>query len=378
MNHKARFIYSSDLLNYHFHDEHPFNQKRLTLTLSLIKAFQRIEDEQIIPPRMATDEELMLIHDPYYIEAVKRAGEEGDSFPGLAYGLGTEDVPIFRGMHEASALAVGGALDAVDYVMAVPGRHALHLGGGLHHAFRGRASGFCVYNDSAVAIAYAKEKYKARILYVDTDAHHGDGVQWAFYNDPDVLTLSIHETGKYLFPGTGNIYERGEGDGFGYSLNLPLEPFTEDESYLEAYTRILEKAIRSFKPDLLFTLNGADAHRYDPLTHLSVSTLIYREIPKLAHRLAHEYTEGRWVAVGGGGYDIWRVVPRAWTYLWAEMNHQPLIDEEIPESWISQWQKEAPVYLPKRMLDAPFPPIPRRKEITEKNKMMVERLLSYF
>lgn len=377
MNKEARFIFSPDLLHYHFHDEHPFNQRRLTLTLSLLRALHRIEEEQVIPPRMATDEELMLVHEPYYIEAVKKAGAQGESFPGLPFGLGTEDVPIFPGMHEASAFAVGGALTAVDHVMEGRERHALHLGGGLHHAFRGRASGFCVYNDSAVAIAYAKQKYKIRILYVDTDAHHGDGVQWAFYHDPDVLTLSFHETGKYLFPGTGNVYERGEGDGYGYSLNVPLEPFTEDESFLEAYTTVLEKAIRTFKPDLLFTLNGADAHRYDPLTHLSVSTLIYREIPRLAHRLAHEYTEGRWVAVGGGGYDHWRVVPRAWSYLWAEMNHSPLMDEPIPEEWRMMWQTLSPVDLPEKMLDLPFPPIPRRKEIVEKNRLIVKRVLSY-
>ncbi|MBE3554093.1 acetoin utilization protein AcuC [Thermicanus aegyptius] len=377
MNKDSLFIYSPALLNYHFHDEHPFNQKRLELTLSLIRELGLIDESQIQPPRMATDEELTLIHEPYYIEAVKKAGEMSGSFLGLPYGLGTEDVPIFPGMHEASALSVGGALVAADYVMEKPGRHALHLGGGLHHAFRGRASGFCVYNDCSVAIAYVRKKYRARVLYVDTDAHHGDGVQWAFYQDSDVMTLSFHETGKYLFPGTGNIYERGEGDGYGLSLNVPLEPFTEDDSYLEAYERVIEKAIRFFKPDLLFTQNGADAHRYDPLTHLSVSTRIYREIPKIAHRLAHEYTNGRWIAVGGGGYDIWRVVPRAWTYLWAEMNHHPLLDEKLPEAWIHRWQKEAPVPLPNRMLDPSFPPIPRRKEIMEKNRLTVERVLSY-
>ena len=168
--------------------------------------------KQVIPPRMASEEELALIHDLSYIEAVKKAGN-GQLPKEIAenYGLGTEDTPIFPNMHEASALLVGGTLTAVDQVMTGKALHALHLGGGLHHGFRGKASGFCVYNDSSVAIKYLQEKYNARVLYVDTDAHHGDGVQWSFYDDPNVCTLSIHETGRYLFPGTGNVNERGQG-----------------------------------------------------------------------------------------------------------------------------------------------------------------------
>jgi acetoin utilization protein AcuC len=372
------FIYSDDLLNYKFNSHHPFNQFRLKLTLDLLKKLGAIEDRFIIPPTMATDEQLALIHDVSYIQAVKQAGN-GKLAPEIAenYGLGTEDTPIFPGMHEASSFLVGGTLTAVDHVMTGKAKHALHLGGGLHHGFRGKASGFCIYNDSSVAIKYLQEKYNARVLYVDTDAHHGDGVQWSFYDDPSVCTFSIHETGRYLFPGTGNITERGHGKGYGYSFNIPLDAFTEDESWLHSYETSLREIAAFFKPDVILTQNGADAHYYDPLTHLSSSMKIYREIPKLAHEIAHTYCDGRWIAVGGGGYDIWRVVPRAWSHIWLEMTENLNCSGSLPVDWVEEWQKLAPVTLPKTWEDPVdlYPPIPRKSEITEKNSQTVERAL---
>jgi acetoin utilization protein AcuC len=372
------FIYSDDLLNYKFNSHHPFNQIRLKLTLELLKRHGAINDNLIIRPKQATDDELSLIHDKCYIQAVKQAGR-GTLTPDIAenYGLGTEDTPIFPNMHEASSFLVGGTLTAVDYVMTGKAKHALHLGGGLHHGFSGKASGFCIYNDSSVAIKYLQEKYKARVLYVDTDAHHGDGVQWSFYDDPNVCTLSIHETGRYLFPGTGNITERGQGNGYGYSFNIPLDAFTEDESWLHAYQTSLREIAAFFKPDVLLTQNGADAHYFDPLTHLSTSMNIYREIPKLAHEIAHTYCNGRWIAVGGGGYDIWRVVPRAWALIWLEMTGNSNSIGNLPASWISDWEKQSPVPLPTSWEDPDnlYPPIPRKAEITEKNFQTVERAL---
>lgn len=372
------FIYSEELLNYKFSSQHPFNQFRLKLTLDLLKKLNAIEENMIVPPKMATEEELALIHDYHYIQAVKQAGD-GKLTPELAenYGLDTEDTPIFPKMHDASSYLVGGALTAVDYVMSGKVKHALHLGGGLHHGFRGKASGFCIYNDSAVAIKYLQEKYHARVLYVDTDAHHGDGVQWAFYDDPNVCTLSIHETGRYLFPGTGNITERGQGKGYGYSFNIPLDAFTEDESWLYAYETSLREIAEFFKPDVILTQNGADSHYYDPLTHLSASMKIYREIPKLAHEIAHTYCNGKWIAVGGGGYDIWRVVPRAWAHIWLEMTENSNCFGSLPEDWLEEWQKLSPVPLPKTWEDEAnlYPPIPRKAEITEKNFQTVERAL---
>jgi acetoin utilization protein AcuC len=379
MTHDSVFIFSEDQLKYKFNSHHPFNQLRLQITLDLLKQLNAIRDHEIITPRKATDEELQLIHDPNYIHAVKLAGL-GQLPPEKAenYGLGTEDTPIFPNMHEASSFLVGGTLTAVDYVMTGKAKHALNLGGGLHHGFKGKASGFCIYNDSSVAIKYLQEKYHARVLYVDTDAHHGDGVQWSFYDEPDVCTLSIHETGRYLFPGTGNINERGQGKGYGYSFNIPVDAFTEDESWLEAYTTSLNEVAAYFKPDVIVTQNGADAHYLDPLTHLSASMKIYREIPKLAHKIAHQYCGGRWIAVGGGGYDIWRVVPRAWSLLWLEMtNKSGLAVGELPDEWIQTWQRKAPAPLPDQWEDPNdlYPPIPRKAEITEKNAQTVEKAL---
>lgn len=372
------FIFSQDLLKYKFNSHHPFNQLRLKITLDLLKKLGAINEDQIVTPRMASEEELLLIHDPNYINAVKLAGIGGLSETVAEnYGLGTEDTPIFPNMHEASSYLVGGTLTAVDYVMTGKSRHALNLGGGLHHGFRGKASGFCVYNDSSVAIKYIQEKYHARVLYVDTDAHHGDGVQWSFYDDPDVCTLSIHETGRYLFPGTGNVNERGTGKGYGFKFNIPLDAFTEDESFLHAYTAALQEVADFFKPDVILTQNGVDSHYFDPLTHLSSTMKIYREIPKLAHKIAHEYCDGRWIAVGGGGYDIWRVVPRAWALIWLEMTENSNCFGNLPAEWINFWQPKSEVLLP-GCWDDPndlYPPIPRKGEITEKNAQTVEKAL---
>src|SRR5699024_6554678 len=192
---------------------------------------------------------------------------------------------------------VGGTLTAVDAVMENQYDHALHLGGGLHHGFKRKASGFCIYNDAAVSINYIRQKYQAKVLYVDTDAHHGDGVQWAFYDDPNVCTLSIHETGRYLFPGTGNIHERGIRSGHGYSFNIPIDAFTEDESFIQVYEHAFRSIAAFFKPDIIITQNGADAHSYDPLTHLCLSMESFERIPLLAHELAHRYCDGKWVAL---------------------------------------------------------------------------------
>ncbi|GGA49477.1 acetoin utilization protein AcuC [Kroppenstedtia guangzhouensis] len=378
MKDEARFIYSEDLLRYRFGDNHPFDNRRLKPTLDLIRTLGRLEDHHLHPPRPATEEELILVHDPDYICLVKEADRGDIPRERLEeYGLGTEDNPVFPGIHQTSALVTGGTLEAAEIVMSGQARHALNLSGGLHHALRGKASGFCIYNDAAVAIAQIRKKYQARVLYIDTDAHHGDGVQWAFYHDPEVLTLSIHETGRYLFPGTGNVYERGHDTGLGSCINVPLDAFTEDESWLDAFQRVIPRIARSFQPDVILSQNGCDAHRYDPLTHLSATMRIYRIIPQVVHELAHELCDGRWIAVGGGGYDIWRVVPRAWTYLWAEMSGRPLNEMEIPRSWLEKWQPKSPLTLPDTLHDPEglFEPIPRREEITQKNERTVNQVL---
>ncbi|KQL57457.1 MULTISPECIES: acetoin utilization protein AcuC [Bacillaceae] len=374
---RSAFIYGADAYPYKFSDTHPFHPLRLQLTHSLLESIGALKGVDIISPERATDEQLAYIHDPNFIEAVKEGGKGSlDTVKAQTFGLGTEDTPVFPHMHEASSYLVGGTIAACDAVLRDGYEHAFHLGGGLHHGFRGRASGFCVYNDSSIAIEYMRRKYGARVLYVDTDAHHGDGVQWAFYEDSDVCTLSIHETGRYLFPGTGHVTEKGSGEGYGYSINIPLDAFTEDDSFLYAYRKALKEAVTFFRPDIILTQNGADAHYYDPLSHLHLSIQSFREIPTIVHELAHEYCDGRWVAIGGGGYDKWRVVPRAWSYIWLAMTDQlHLAKERIPASWLQQWQKEAAEILPSTWSDPSFPVIPRKTEITEKNRLTVDKAL---
>ncbi|MBY7143893.1 acetoin utilization protein AcuC [Virgibacillus sp. NKC19-3] len=380
MTGKAAFIYSDALLNYHFHPDHPFDQKRVILTKELVEAANQLHPNEIVEPRMATENELALFHDRAYIEALKKASKGHLSEnEGLEFGLGTEDTPMFLGMHEASAYLVGGSLTAVDTVLEGDFYHAVNVGGGLHHGFNRRASGFCIYNDGAVAIKYIRKKYDLKVLYVDTDAHHGDGVQWAFYDDPNVCTFSIHETGRYLFPGTGNVNERGIKEGHGYAFNLPIDAFTENESFLQGYETAFKEIAAFFKPDVIITQNGADAHCFDPLTHLCATMDIYERIPALAHELAHQYCNGKWIALGGGGYDIWRVVPRAWAQVWNVMKTGKPAKGNIPVTWLKKWQEKSPVTLPAKWQDHSdiVPTIPRKADITEKNGKLLQNLLKY-
>ncbi|WP_156291542.1 acetoin utilization protein AcuC [Oceanobacillus salinisoli] len=380
MRKDASFIFSDEFLRYHFHEKHPFNQKRIILTKELLEHSNVLIEDDFIAPRKASDKELALFHNPEYIEAVKHASNgELEETKMNEFGLGTEDTPIFEGMHEASSLMVGGSLTAVDEVLNGRTNHALNLGGGLHHGLNRKASGFCIYNDGAIAIKYIRENYNLRVLYVDTDAHHGDGVQWAFYDDANVCTFSIHETGRYLFPGTGNVDERGIKSGHGYSFNLPIDAFTQDESFLEVYESAFRSITHFFKPDIIVTQNGADAHTFDPLTHLCGSMKIYERIPELAHELAHEYCGGKWIALGGGGYDIWRVVPRAWAQIWNVMKTNSIATGLLPHSWREKWQQHSPVELPHSWHDNEnaYPNIPRKAEIKEKNKKLLAHLLKY-
>lgn len=374
------FIFSNSLLHYRFHPGHPFNQKRIILTKDLLEAVDLLTKKEVIKPRIATEEEIALFHDQAYINAVKQASNGKISKEkGYQFGLGTEDTPIFPNMHKASSILVGSTLTAVDAVLNENYQHALNLGGGLHHGFKRKASGFCIYNDGAVAIKYIREKFNLKVLYIDTDAHHGDGVQEAFYDDPNVCTVSIHETGRYLFPGTGNVNERGIKDGHGYAFNIPIDAFTEDESFIHIYESALTKIAAFFKPDVIVSQNGADAHAYDPLTHLCSTMKTFEHIPLLAHKLAHQYCDGKWIALGGGGYDIWRVVPRAWAQIWSVMKTDKVLKGKLPDKWINRWQDESPFTLPLKWDDNKdiVPAIPRKTAIEEKNNHTLIRALKY-
>ncbi len=371
-------VHDLALETYGFGGEHPFNPLRLRLTLELCEELQLLEDYPFVGSDPANEEDLTTVHSLNYVRRVQWAGRGMEALSDLLdYGLGTGDNPIFPDMHEACARVVGGVLAACRLVVGGEAVHALCVSGGLHHALRSRASGFCVYNDAGVAIARLKEEYPGiRVAYLDTDAHHGDGVQWMFYDDPEVLTVSMHESGRYLFPGTGGVEENGSNGGFGYSVNVPLEPYTDDESCISCFEAVIPEVLRAFGPDLILSQNGCDAHNLDPLTHLSATTRLYAHVPHRVHDLAHELCDGRWVATGGGGYDIWRVVPRAWSALWAAVSHQEL-PEKVPESWLERWGAKSPVGLPRRVHDDPadYPAGPRAGEISDENSHTAEEVL---
>ena len=375
---RAAIVHDLALERYGFGDDHPFNPLRVRLTLELCEALGLLEDYPFVSPEPATDEELRTVHSLTYVRMVQKAGKDAAALSDLLqYGIGTPDNPVFPDMHQACARVVGGVLEACRLVMRGEMEHAMCISGGLHHALRSTASGFCVYNDAGVAIARLKDENPGiRIAYVDTDAHHGDGVQWMFYSDPDVLTVSMHESGRYLFPGTGGVDERGRNEGEGYSVNVPLEPFTDDGSWISCFEAVVPEVLSAFDPDLILSQNGCDGHVLDPLTHLSATTRLYEHVPNRMHDLAHELCGGRWVATGGGGYDIWRVVPRAWAALWASVSHQEL-PEKVPEDWLSKWGARSPVRLPAAVRDDPedYPQGPRAARIADRNERTVEAVI---
>ncbi|WP_028962866.1 acetoin utilization protein AcuC [Sulfobacillus thermosulfidooxidans] len=383
MTQLAKFVYSPSYTQYDFGPSHPFNPLRLVATKSLIDTMGLLTPHDTIIPDLATFDELFLIHQPDYIDMVQRFQTYEDTLnPNLLrlaqdYGLGTEDDPVFPKMHQAGSLAVGGTLTAARLVASGQVLHALNIAGGLHHAKKASASGFCIYNDVAIAIKWLREHTSWKIAYIDTDAHHGDGVQEAFYDDPHVLTISLHETGQYLFPGTGSVEELGEGAGYGFSLNLPLRPYSDDESSLESLLSVVPQALAVFQPDLIVSQHGCDGHFWDPLTDLLASTYFYAQVPSLVDAWAHQFSQGRWIAVGGGGYELLRVVPRAWTLLWAQMIHQPLANSAtIPSSWLEQWQSSSPEPLPRTFLDRleDRPTTPSSFAITQQNRQTVYHL----
>jgi acetoin utilization protein AcuC len=246
--------------------------------------------------------------------------------------MGPGDTPAFKGMHDASMLVAAASREAARLVLEGEAIHAFNPGGGLHHAMPDRASGFCVYNDPAIAIDWMLEHGAERIAYVDIDVHHGDGVEVMFADEPRVLTISLHESGRFLFPGSGHTDFIGGPDARGHAANVPLLPGTDGPMWLETFDRVVPPLLESFKPDVLVTQLGADTHLEDPLAHLALRVDDQAAAVRRLHQLAHEVAEGRWVATGGGGYSLVRVVPRMWTAAFAEMCGQHLPDL-VPESW---------------------------------------------
>jgi acetoin utilization protein AcuC len=345
-------VYGPRSPRYDFGPSHPLTPRRFGPGIDLLRA---LGAEPGLAPEPASDDELLLCHTAKYLAAVKRFST-GDADPWSASeaGIGPGDDPPFPGMHEAAAAVAGGSLRAIEAILRGDVDHAFHPGGGLHHAMPGRASGFCIYDDPAIAIARARQVGR-RVLYVDLDVHHGDGVEAIHAADPGVLTVSFHESGRYLFPGTGSV-EVGEGTAAGSVVNVPLEPETGEAAWIAAVSTIVPELAASFGPDIIVSQHGCDTHAWDPLAHLLVTTTAMGRAARLVDALAHRWSSGRWLATGGGGYGVYRVVPRAWAHVWLAGAHREPPDR-LPDAWRERWAAESARYgdpsLPETLDDAP-------------------------
>jgi acetoin utilization protein AcuC len=342
---------------YDFGPGHPLTPRRFGPGIDLLRSVGAVPG---LTPEPATDKDLRLCHAKGYLDVVKRFSASPFGSDGAAgIGEGGDDPP-FAGMHEAGAMVAGGSLRAMEAILRGDVEHAFHPGGGLHHAMARRASGFCIYNDPALAIARARRD-GLRVMYVDLDVHHGDGVQALHWDDPGVLTVSFHESGRYLFPGTGGVGELGEGVAAGTAVNVPLEPGTGETAWLTAVRSLLPELAAAFAPDLVVSQHGCDSHAWDPLAHLRVTTTAMGEAARVVDGLAHRYARGRWLATGGGGYDAYRVVPRAWSLVWLAGAHREVPAETAPD-WSERWTAEAERYgqapLPETFEDLPNAGLP--------------------
>lgn len=333
-------VYDDGFLEYDFGPRHPFRAERSQLARELLDltgtlSAGNVRESGASP---ASEEALTRAHDRGYLEAVRACGAdpEGVGRRYLRYGLGTADNPVFAAMYGAAALHAGGTVGAARAVRRGEVDHALTLGGGFHHAHRARASGFCILNDLTVALRALLDDGLDRILYVDVDAHHGDGVAYAFYEDPQVLTVSLHQDGRSLFPGTGFVHEVGEGEGAGYTVHVPLPPGTGDEDYVRAFRTTVLPLAEAFGPELILAQLGADTYHRDPLTDLELTTWGHRAVVRELDDLAHGVAAGRWVATGGGGY-VPSAVARAWALAFGVMAGRDLGDA-LPEGWVDRYR----------------------------------------
>lgn len=343
--------------DYNFGPSHPMAPVRIDLTIRLARALGVLDQPNvtIVAPPPASDELLLTVHTERYLAAVKRAAADPTRVD-LEFGLGTEDDPCFPAMHEATARVVGGTVAAAQAVYEGRAEHGVNIAGGLHHAMPDKASGFCIYNDPAVAIRWLLDRGVERVAYVDVDVHHGDGVQAVFWNDPRVLTISLHETPRTLFPGTGYPEEIGGPDAEGSAVNVALPPGTTDAGWLRAFHSVVPPLLRAFRPQYIVSQHGCDTHTEDPLAHLALTVDGQRTAAATIHELAHELTGGRWVAVGGGGYEIVSVVPRAWTHLLAEAVGRPIPGHTpVPDEWLEHVAIALRRTGPRRMTDGRNP-----------------------
>lgn len=348
----TRFVWSPALLGYDFGLRHPMSPVRLDLTFRLADRLGvlGLPGVQLVGAEPADDEVLATAHTAEYVAAVRRAGTQG--VVDEERGLGTDDDPVFPGMHEAAARVVAGSVESALAVWRDEARHAVNLAGGMHHAMADRASGFCIFNDAVAAIRAVLADGAQRVAYLDLDAHHGDGVERAFWDDLRVLTVSVHESGTTLFPGTGHPADVGGPAAQGAAVNVALSAGTSDAGWLRAVESVALPVVRAFGPELLVTQHGCDAHGGDPLTNLTVSVDGMREAALAVHDLAHEVADGRWLALGGGGYSVVQVVPRIWTHLLAIAAHVPIDPATpVPQEWREYVERELGSTAPEVMGD---------------------------
>lgn len=347
----SAFIYSDEMCRYDMGADHPLKPQRLRLTKDLASAYGLLES-RLVTPRPASRQDLLEVHDSDYVGIVERLsrGEKVDA--AWNHGFDYGDNRPFPGMYDAALLYTGASITAAEMIMSGEAERPFNISGGLHHAKPGRASGFCVFNDPAIAIKRLLRKYD-RVAYIDIDAHHGDGVQAIFYNTSRVLTISIHESGDYLFPGTGYPTEIGEDEGTGFSVNIPLLPYSGDEVILWAFEEIVPPLIDRYDPRVIVAQLGADAHFQDPLAHLQLTSKGFEHLVKRMLSFGKPI-----LALGGGGYNV-QTVARLWTIAFALMCDVALSDE-VPRDFASRYH----VY---HLHDPHQPTIEPRRAVSIKN-----------
>jgi len=343
-NVRTALIFSPLFGSYSYGDEHPFKLQRYHLARELMEAYGLLQlpGMEIRDCRPVTDELVLSFHEPDYIARLKEFSASQEARADFRFGLGDADCPVFQGLYDCAALGAGATFEAARLVEEEGFQIAFNLAGGWHHAHPAKAAGFSYLNDAVLAINWLVARGR-RVVYLDIDAHHGDGVQEGFYDSSRVLTISLHESGIYFFPGTGFEDEVGVGTGKGYSVNVPLLAHTDDALYMKAFDEVAYPLIAAYDPDIIVTQLGVDTFRTDPLTRLEITTHSYSYIMRKLKALKIP-----WVALGGGGYDLLNTA-RAWTIAWAEMNGVKL-DPHLPEAFI---KKIKPLGYPHRsLLDA--------------------------
>ncbi len=355
---RTSVIWDDAFTAYNFGPGHPMGPARLDLTTRLARALGVLDLVDVLSPGVADDDLLATVHERDYIAAVRRASQDPTDAD-RRRGLGTDDDPAFTGMHEASARVVQGTVDVCRRVWTGEDDHGVNYCGGLHHAMPTHASGFCIYNDIAVAIRWLLDHGAERVAYVDIDVHHGDGVERVFWNDPRVLTVSVHEDGRHLFPGSGWPGDIGGPRARGTAANVALPPGTTDAGWLRSIESVVPPLVRAFAPDIVVSQHGCDTHLEDPLAHFAITVDAQRRAHELIHDLAHEVAGGRWVALGGGGYELVEVVPRSWAHLTAIAAHSPIsLDAAVPTEWREHVARTFGRPGPARMGDRPVGELP--------------------